>query len=105
MICLQTSSQFTDLSFVLQRCQDGTTGSRIQDGVIYSGLVIIYLTSLFQDPLCENMEKCKTGSHILPSQPAPCFKGTAVVNGEFKEISLKDYKGKYVVLFFYPLDL
>lgn len=56
------------------------------------------------DQLCEKMEKCKTGSHILPSQPAPCFKGTAVVNGEFKEISLKDYKGKYVVLFFYPLD-
>jgi len=37
-------------------------------------------------------------------KPAPAFSGTAVVNGEFKEISLADYKGKYVVLFFYPLD-
>jgi alkyl hydroperoxide reductase subunit AhpC len=37
-------------------------------------------------------------------QPAPEFTGTAVVNGEFKTISLADYKGKYVVLFFYPLD-
>lgn len=37
-------------------------------------------------------------------KPAPQFKGTAVVNGAFKEISLSDYKGKYVVLFFYPLD-
>ena len=37
-------------------------------------------------------------------KPAPAFQGTAVVNGEFKEISLSDYKGKYVVLFFYPLD-
>merc|ERR1712000_421874 len=36
--------------------------------------------------------------------PAPHFEGEAVVNGEFKQISLKDYKGKYVVLFFYPLD-
>ncbi|CAF0750313.1 unnamed protein product [Brachionus calyciflorus] len=36
--------------------------------------------------------------------PAPNFKGTAVVNGEFKEIQLSDYKGKYLVLFFYPLD-
>jgi peroxiredoxin 1 len=36
--------------------------------------------------------------------PAPEFTGTAVVNGEFKTISLSDYKGKYVVLFFYPLD-
>ncbi|XP_068900714.1 peroxiredoxin 2-like [Tenebrio molitor] len=37
-------------------------------------------------------------------KPAPVFKGTAVVNGQFKEISLEDYKGQYVVLFFYPLD-
>uniref|UniRef100_A0A0A9YQM7 thioredoxin-dependent peroxiredoxin n=2 Tax=Lygus hesperus TaxID=30085 RepID=A0A0A9YQM7_LYGHE len=37
-------------------------------------------------------------------KPAPAFAGTAVINGEFKEISLKDYKGKYVVLFFWPLD-
>lgn len=38
-------------------------------------------------------------------KPAPAFRGTAVVNGEFKEISLSDYKGKYLILFFYPLDL
>ncbi|EFA05664.1 peroxiredoxin 2 [Tribolium castaneum] len=37
-------------------------------------------------------------------KPAPVFKGTAVVDGQFKEISLKDYSGQYVVLFFYPLD-
>ncbi|PTT95184.1 peroxiredoxin, partial [Pseudomonas sp. HMWF031] len=29
---------------------------------------------------------------------------TAVVDQEFKEISLSQYRGKYVVLFFYPLD-
>lgn len=38
-------------------------------------------------------------------KPAPAFSGTAVVNGQFKDINLSDYKGKYVVLFFYPLDL
>ena len=37
-------------------------------------------------------------------QKAPEFKATAVIDQEFKEISLSDYKGKYVVLFFYPLD-
>ncbi|XP_066517018.1 peroxiredoxin-2 [Hoplias malabaricus] len=37
-------------------------------------------------------------------QPAPQFKATAVVKGEFKELQLSDYRGKYVVLFFYPLD-
>lgn len=37
-------------------------------------------------------------------KPAPVFSGTAVVNREFKQIKLKNYKGKYVVLLFYPLD-
>jgi len=41
----------------------------------------------------------------LVQKAAPDFKATAVVNGQFKEISLSDYKGKkYVVLYFYPLD-
>ena len=35
---------------------------------------------------------------------APDFCATAVVDQEFKEIKLSDYRGKYVVLFFYPLD-
>ena len=38
-------------------------------------------------------------------KPAPQFKATALIDGQFKDISLSDYKGKYVVLFFYPLDL
>ena len=35
--------------------------------------------------------------------PAPAFTTQAWHDG-FKTISLSDYKGKYVVLFFYPLD-
>lgn len=35
---------------------------------------------------------------------APNFQGMAVVEGQFKEISLKDFSGKYLVLLFYPLD-
>ncbi|CAN7980932.1 unnamed protein product [Ixodes pacificus] len=42
------------------------------------------------------------GPEVL--KPAPAFKGKAVVDGQFKDISLADYKGKYLVLFFYPLD-
>jgi len=38
------------------------------------------------------------------SKPAPFFSGTAVLNGEFKELKLDDFKGKYLVFFFYPLD-
>lgn len=37
-------------------------------------------------------------------QKAPEFSAEAVVGKEFKKISLSDYAGKYVVLFFYPLD-
>lgn len=37
-------------------------------------------------------------------KPAPDFKGLAVVQKDFKTIQLSDYKGKYLVLFFYPLD-
>jgi len=43
-------------------------------------------------------------SQLKLTKAAPAFKGTAVVDGEFKEIKLSDYKGKYLVFFFYPLD-
>ncbi|VDM94013.1 unnamed protein product [Onchocerca ochengi] len=49
-------------------------------------------------------EMTLAGSKAFIGQPAPNFKTTAVVNGDFKEISLNQFKGKYVVLFFYPLD-
>ena len=62
--------------------------------------------------------KCKVGSiqheahstrisvfvHSV-SKPAPMFEGISVMNGEFAEISLRDFKNKYLVLLFYPLDL
>jgi peroxiredoxin (alkyl hydroperoxide reductase subunit C) len=38
------------------------------------------------------------------SEKAPDFTADAFVNGEFKKVSLADYKGRKVVLFFYPLD-
>jgi peroxiredoxin 2/4 len=38
-------------------------------------------------------------------QPAPQFVAPAVVDGgDFKDVNLTDYRGKFVVLFFYPLD-
>jgi len=43
---------------------------------------------------------------VLVTQPAPDFTATAVMgDNSFKEdFKLSDYRGKYVVLFFYPLD-
>jgi alkyl hydroperoxide reductase subunit AhpC len=42
---------------------------------------------------------------LMVGQKAPDFTLDAVVGkGDFKKISLEDFKGKWVVLFFYPLD-
>ena len=35
---------------------------------------------------------------------APDFKVKAYVDGQMKDVALKDYHGKWVCLFFYPLD-
>lgn len=44
--------------------------------------------------------------HALPAvrKLAPAFTAPAIVNGATKMVSLADYAGKYVVLFWYPLD-
>lgn len=41
---------------------------------------------------------------VLVGKQAPDFTAKATDGGEIKEVSLSDYKGKWVVLFFYPLD-
>ncbi|SJL17987.1 probable TSA1-thiol-specific antioxidant [Armillaria ostoyae] len=40
----------------------------------------------------------------LIQRPAPAFKAAAVVDGLFEDVSLTDYLGQWVVLFFYPMD-
>src|SRR5688572_2177403 len=42
---------------------------------------------------------------VLVNRIAPDFKAQAVMaDGSFKEIRLSDYRGRHVVLFFWPLD-
>jgi alkyl hydroperoxide reductase subunit AhpC len=42
---------------------------------------------------------------VLVTKQAPDFTATAVMpDGSFKEVSLAEFRGKHVVLFFYPLD-
>jgi alkyl hydroperoxide reductase subunit AhpC len=41
---------------------------------------------------------------VQVQQKAPDFTAKAVVGQEFKDVKLSSYQGKYVVLFFYPLD-
>jgi len=56
---------------------------------------------------CPKARFLSTTPRFLTAQvqkPAPAFKAQAVVDGQFKEVSLADYQGKYVVVYFYPLD-
>jgi peroxiredoxin len=41
---------------------------------------------------------------IKINQQAPAFTEDALVENRIKKISLKDYKGEWVILFFYPAD-
>lgn len=42
---------------------------------------------------------------VLVTKEAPNFKAQAVMpDGTFQQVSMADYRGKYVLLFFYPLD-
>lgn len=45
------------------------------------------------------------GMHSLVRRAAPSFSVKALVNGEFRQIKSDEFKGRYWVLFFYPLDL
>lgn len=41
---------------------------------------------------------------VQVGKPAPDFEAEAVVNSTFTKVKLSDYRGKWVVLFFWPLD-
>ncbi len=41
---------------------------------------------------------------VFVEKPAPDFQATAFAEGGYKELRLSDYRGRWVVLFFYPGD-
>lgn len=48
---------------------------------------------------------CEGGKYqVLVGREAPDFETNAFVDGGFKKIRLSDYRGKWVVLCFYPGD-
>lgn len=55
--------------------------------------------------ISENVvEKKEEQRMIKVGKPAPIFSAPAFLNGEFTEVNLEDYKGKWTVLCFYPGD-
>lgn len=87
-------------------------------GYILLGFVLLVYSAVANEETCYTygdghvypQETRRTSGHTIQwseaiiSKPAPDWNGTAVVNGEFKEIKLADFLGKYLVFFFYPLD-
>jgi hypothetical protein len=41
---------------------------------------------------------------VMVGKPAPDFEAGAFIDGGFKNVKLSDYKGRWVVLCFYPGD-
>jgi len=84
----------------------------IRRSLITFSLVALSLATetCYEGPGGASPTEAKAGGHNIQmtkaiiGKPAPAFSGTAVLNGEFKEIGLTDYLGKYLVFFFYPLD-
>lgn len=61
----------------------------------------------------EQIKQVKEEKHIINKEeqrmirvgkPAPLFTAQAFYKGDFTEVSLEDYKGKWVLLCFYPGD-
>ncbi len=52
---------------------------------------------------------CCSGTYLSDLEPAPVLSAAPTIKAKawhkgFKDVNLADYKGKYVVLFFYPMD-
>ena len=52
-----------------------------------------------------NLKSIKEAPNMIRvGKPAPLFTAQAFHEGKFTEVSLEDYKGKWVLLCFYPGD-
>lgn len=64
------------------------------------------MLSLFNDEWCLFFFLALSSvTSVKVQEPAPQFEGKAIIDGQIKDIKLSDFAGKYLVLFFYPLDL
>lgn len=50
------------------------------------------------------VDKCEVYPRAVIGEPAPYFEATIYQEKEFKDIKLTDFNGKWVCIFFYPLD-
>ena len=70
--------------------------------ILYIKKVLIFLGGALQSDAKASGHSLQWTKALI-SKPAPYFEGTAVVQGQMKELKVTDYRGKYLVFFFYPL--
>ena len=56
------------------------------------------------DHASHHLSRCKWAPQACVRQQAPHFQGATWWDGKFKNIDIHDFRGKWIVLFFYPLD-
>ena len=71
---------------------------------IFSCIIFISCRTTHDNP--ENaVEPYKYNApYLLPRRPAPYWQGIAVEDMKFRKISSEQYKGKYLIVLFYPFD-
>jgi hypothetical protein len=62
------------------------------------------LQSVLRIPFCHHDKQGGSSTSLAVRRKAPQFKGMTWWNGQFKKIDSADFQGKWVCLFFYPLD-
>lgn len=78
----------------------------VKDGCVKPAKGPILMDDLQQQAQTGNGPKDKEGIRMLArvGKPAPDFELSAFVDGGFKNVRLSDYKGKWIVVCFYPGD-
>src|SRR5262245_26014680 len=61
-------------------------------------------TTRRESPMAVLVGKQAPRAVLVGKQAADCTAQAVMPEGSFKQIKLSEYRGKYVILFFYPLD-
>ena len=72
--------------------------SKIFERKIVVAFLILLLVPSVDSPSVSDM------NNILPGMKAPEFAGATWINDSWNDAQLSDYSGKWLILFFYPMD-
>uniref|UniRef100_A0A1B6FPC9 thioredoxin-dependent peroxiredoxin n=1 Tax=Cuerna arida TaxID=1464854 RepID=A0A1B6FPC9_9HEMI len=102
----QKSKEFSEeISFDTLSLTEQTEGSTFTPEGGYIEPITIDMSQIHHVPTSRKPpEPASFVSKAVVTKPAPPWKATAIVNGHVTRLELNDYKGRYLILFFYPQD-